>query len=196
MEQKKRLEQESLWQKSLLDCLHDMIRILAVVLLLFVFVVRIVVVSGPSMYRTLHNGDYLLVLSNVFCGDPKPGNIVVASKESFRGGEDIVKRVIATEGQTVDIDFQQGIVYVDGVALEEPYTNTPTTLPEGMTFPLVVDEGCVFLMGDNRNVSLDSRSTEIGLVDCREIVGRVFFLLLPGDSPEDPRDWSRIGGLF
>lgn len=184
------------WKASVMDCLHDLVRMLAVVLVVFVFAVRVVVVSGPSMYGTLHNGDYLLVLSNVLYRTPEAGDIVVASKENFRDGEDIVKRVIATENQTVDIDFEAGVVYVDGVALDEPYTNTKTNLREGTQFPLVVEPGCVFVMGDNRNSSLDSRSDEIGLIDCRELVGRVIFLAVPGSNPNDPRDWSRVGGLL
>ena len=195
MEQDKKPEQKENWRKTLLDCLHDMVRLLGVVVLVFVFGVRVVIVSGPSMDRTLHDGDYLLVLSNTLYRNPKAGDIVVASKKSFRDGEDIVKRIIATEHQIVDIDFENGIVYVDGVALDEPYINTPTNLREGMQFPLVVEEGCVFVLGDNRNNSMDSRSTEIGLIRCREITGKVFFLALPGGNSEEPRDWSRIGGL-
>ena len=96
----------------------------------------------------------------------------------------------------MDIDFVAGLVYVDGVALDEPYTLTPTTLYEGMQFPLVVDEGCVFVMGDNRNESKDSRSPDIGLLDEREILGRAVFLFLPGtDKNTQPRDFSRIGVL-
>jgi signal peptidase I len=98
----------------------------------------------------------------------------------------------------VDIDFRAGIVYVDGVALEEEYTYTPTHLSEGMEFPLVVEEGCLFLMGDNRGDSRDSRAPEIGLVDEREILGRAVFLLMPGTGTGEytvERDMGRIGGL-
>lgn len=173
--------------------LHDIVYLLAVVILLFVFAFRVAVVSGPSMYHTLVDGDYLLLVGNIFYRDPKPGDIIVASKSGFEGGEPIVKRVIATGGQTVDIDFDAGIVYVDGVALEEGYTYTPTNEWEGVTFPLKVDEGCVFVMGDNRNVSKDSRSPEIGLIDTREILGKAVFLFFPGDNRgQDARDFGRI----
>ena len=102
--------------------------------------------------------------------------------------------VIATEGQKVNIDFDAGIVYVDDVALDEPYTLTPTTLHEGVSFPLTVDKGCVFVLGDNRDESKDSRSPEIGLIDCREILGKAIFVLFPGDDDGDiQRDLSRIG---
>lgn len=189
-------EQKTNWRVTVMECLYDLVRMLAVILLVFVFAVRVVVVSGSSMYGTLHNGDYLLVLSNVIYRSPQQGDIVVASKASFRDGEDIVKRVIATANQTVDIDFDNGIVYVDGVALDEPYINTPTNLREGTSFPLVVEEGTIFVMGDNRNHSQDSRSDEIGLIDLREVVGRVIYLAVPGQNEGDPRDWSRIGGLL
>ena len=184
--------------QTLLDYAHDMAYVLVAVLLLFTFLMRIVVVSGDSMFDTLANGDYLLLINNPLCGELEQGDIVVASMDRFRGGEAIVKRVIATEGQTVDIDFHEGIVYVDGMALAEPYTFTQTNISEGMEFPLVVDEGCLFLMGDNRNESMDSRDPEIGLVDEREILGKAVLLLLPGEgSWKHPveRDFTRIGGL-
>lgn len=183
-------------QKGILSYLHDLVFGLAAVLLLFMLFLRMVIVSGPSMIPTLHDGDSLLLLSNVFYANPKYGDIIVASKDSFKDGEPIIKRIIATEGQTVDIDFATGIVYVDGNALDEPYINTPTNLKEGIEFPLTVSEGCVFVMGDNRNDSLDSRSTEIGLIDKREILGRALFLILPGKDPfTKERDFSRIGAL-
>ena len=184
--------------QTLLEYAHDMAYILAAVLLLFTFLVRIVVVSGDSMFDTLVDGDYLLLFNNPICGELAQGDIVVASMDRFKDGEPIVKRVIATEGQTEDIDFQEGIVYVDGTSLKEPYTFTGTNISEGMTFPLVVEEGCLFLMGDNRNESMDSRNPTIGLVDQREILGKAVFLLLPGDGTwKHPveRDFTRIGGL-
>ena len=184
--------------QSILECAHDLAYILAVVLVVFTFLMRIVVVSGDSMFDTLADGDYLLLLNNPLCGELEQGDIVVASMDRFRNGEAIVKRVIATEGQLVDIDFNAGIVYVDGEALEEAYTFTATNISEGMQFPLIVDEGCLFLMGDNRNESLDSRNPWIGLVDTREILGKAIWLIVPGDGTDDhpmKRDFGRIGGL-
>ena len=152
------------------------------------------------MTNTLKDGDYLLVLSNVFYHEPKQGDIIVASKSGFDDGKPIVKRVIATEGQTVDIDFEMGIVYVDGIALDEPYTKTPTTLQEGVTFPLVVEEDCIFVLGDNRNGSRDSRYPGIGLIHKKEVIGKVLMIFLPGTNgtdvfgnPKEPRDFRRIG---
>ena len=179
---------------NLLLYLHDIVCLLSVVLLVLLLCFRVVIVSGPSMNKTLVHGDWLVLLSNVLYDEPKQGDIVVASKESFKDGEPIIKRVIATAGQEVDIDFEAGIVYVDGVALDEPYINTPTNIREGMEFPLTVEDGCVFLMGDNRNSSKDSRSTEIGMVDCRELLGKALFLVFPGqETKENPRDFTRIG---
>ena len=181
-----------------LDYLHDVGYILVVVLRLFTFCVRVVIVSGSSMFSTLADGDCLVLLNRPLCGELEQGDIVVASMERFRDGEAIVKRVIATEGQTVDIDFHQGIVYVDGVALEEDYIYSPTNMAEGMEFPLVVKEGCLFLMGDNRMDSRDSRAPEIGQVDEREILGQVVFLMMPGTGRNEYTvDWDpgRIGGL-
>lgn len=176
--------------------LHDFVYLLAAILVLFLLVLRVIVVSGSSMKQTLVDGDYLLLISNVLYKTPQYGDVVVVSKESFDNGKPIVKRVIATEGQMVDIDFEKGIVYVDGTALDEPYTNTPTNLQEGTVFPLLVGKGCVFVMGDNRNDSKDSRDLEIGQVDTREILGRVFFLAFPGtDFGTRSRDFRRIGGV-
>ena len=102
--------------------------------------------------------------------------------------------VIATQGQIVDMDFENGIVYVDGLPLEEDYVNTPTNLDEGNVFPQIVEEGCVFVMGDNRNNSKDSRSPEIGQVDTREVLGKVALLLFPGtDGGNQERNMQRIG---
>ena len=179
---------------ELLAYLRDIVFLIACILLVFSLLFRVVVVSGPSMNRTLIDGDYILLLNNLFYGEPKRGDVIVACKESYDNGAPIIKRVIATEGQTVDIDFVEGIVYVDGVALVEPYVNTPTNQREGITFPLVVDEGCIFVMGDNRNISKDSRSNEIGLIDTREILGKALFVFFPGNDGGDlARDFSRIG---
>ena len=184
------------WQKSVLLYLHDLVYMLAGIMLVFLLLFRMVIVSGSSMYDTLRDGDWLLLISNVFYQDPEYGDIIVASKESFNDGEAIIKRVIATEGQIVDIDFDNGIVYVDGTPLDEPYTYTLTNIPEGMAFPLLVRENCVFAMGDNRNDSKDSRHPQIGLIDEREILGKAILLVFPGTGEQEnmePRDFDRIG---
>lgn len=169
--------------------------VLAVVLI-FTFVVRIVRVSGESMRETLQDQDMLVVLNNWLCGTYEPGDIVILQRDDFYGGEPIVKRVIATEGQTVDIDFDAGVVYVDGTALEEAYTREPTWTQEGTEFPLTVPQGCIFVMGDNRNDSDDSRDSALGPVDTRCVLGRALLLAVPGPTADtDQRDWSRVGIL-
>ena len=168
--------------------------VLAVVLL-FTFVVRLIGVDGHSMVPTLQDGDRLLVLNSLWDDDYQHGDIVVLRKDTFME-EPIVKRVIATEGQTVDIDFAAGNVYVDGELLEEDYINEPTYVEEWMEFPLTVPECSIFVMGDNRNHSSDSRSSDLGTVDTRYVIGRAVFLLFPGaDEDTANRDFGRIGPI-
>jgi signal peptidase I len=162
--------------------------------MVFLLLGRIVVVSGPSMMNTLIDGDYLLVIGKPFYSTPQVGDVVVVSKDTFKSGEPIIKRVIAIEGQTVQI--VENNVYVDGVLLNEAYISSQTNAPYGNQYSCVVADGCVFVMGDNRSVSKDSRSTEIGQIDCREIIGKAVFLFLPGvDEYTNKRDFSRIGGI-
>lgn len=188
-------EKEKLgWKKNLVLYLHDLIYMLIAILLVFLLLFRVIVVSGDSMYQTLWDGDYLLLLSNLFYHEPKQGDIVVISKKTFDDGTPIVKRVIATEGQTVDIDFLNGVVYVDDVPLTEPYTNSPTYDTSGTQFPLTVDENCIFVLGDNRGVSKDSRSWEIGQIDKREVLGKALYRFLPGTNHNlEARDFGRVG---
>jgi len=184
------------WKNDLRLYLHDLVMYVGIIVVVFLLVFRIIVVSGDSMNATLLDGDYLLLVSNSFYHQPKQGDVVVVSKQSFDNGAPIVKRVIATEGQIVDIDFGMGIVYVDGLPLAEAYVNTPTNRDEGMVFPILVEEGCCFVLGDNRNNSKDSRHPDIGLVDLREILGKAVFLALPGtDNDLYPRDFGRIGAI-
>lgn len=192
----KKKEEKLGWQKNTLLYVHDLMYLLVIVMLLFVLVFRIIVVSGASMKMTLLDGDYLLLLSNTFYHHPKRGDIVVISKETFDGGKPIVKRVIATEGQTVNIDFESGTVYVDGEALKEDYINALTTVDGGTPFPLTVADGCLFVMGDNRGVSKDSRYPDVGQIDRREVLGKAIFLMYPGTEDGNyPRDLSRVGAV-
>ena len=193
-ENKENSEEKTGFSGSLVMYLHDLCWMLAVVMILFLIFFRIIVVSGPSMKMTLLDGDYLLLISNLFYREPEKGDVVVVSKQDYDNGKPIVKRVIATEGQIVDMDFANGIVYVDGLPLEEDYINTPTNLDEGSVFPQIVEEDHVFVMGDNRNNSKDSRSLEIGQVDKREVLGKVALLMVPGtDHGAEARDVHRIG---
>ncbi len=144
--------------------------------LVFTFVVRLVGVIGTSMVPTLHEGDYV-VTSNLFY-KPKQGDVVILRKKVF-DDRAIVKRVIAVGGQTVNIDFDAGVVYVDGQALEEDYVNAPTYRELDFKGEITVPENCVFVLGDNRNESLDSRRSALGCVDTRYIIGRGYLVLLP-----------------
>lgn len=149
---------------------------LVIIAVLFTFILRFVGVDGDSMNPTLYDNDWLVVTAinnNINQGD------IVISTQPNAFNEPIVKRVIAKGGQTVDIDFNAGIVYVDGTALDEPYTAEPTVTMEGTSFPIVVPEGKLFLMGDNRNNSTDSRSASIGCVDERYILGVVKCRTIP-----------------
>ena len=166
--------------------------VLAVVVL-FTFVIRMIGVDGHSMVPTLQDRDRLLVLNSMLYDDYKYGDIVILRKSSFLT-EPIVKRVIATEGQTVDIDFSTGSVYVDGGLLKEDYINELTFTEEGTKFPLTVPEGSIFVMGDNRNHSNDSRDSRLGTVDSRYVIGKAVVLAFPGpDIVMGKRDYSRIG---
>ena len=188
------------WESMAL--VHDLVYLLAIVTILFTFFFRLVSVSGSSMYPTLVNRDYLVLESNFLYRNVKQGDIVVLKVDYF--DEPIVKRVIATGGQSVDIDFEQGIVYVDGVALNEDYVNEPTyksylEYGMGLDYPVEVPEGSVFVMGDNRNESADSRFAPVGCVPESQISGRALLVLLPGAQTDKEgnvtggRIWGRIG---
>ncbi|MDO4314683.1 MAG: signal peptidase I [Oscillospiraceae bacterium] len=182
--------------RGLYDWVQTLVCAVTAVVLVFAFAVRIVSVSGASMRETLQNGDMLLVLDSHLCGEYRRGDIVIFQRPDFEGGEQIVKRVIAAAGQTVDIDYGAGVVYVDGEALTEPYIREPTWLDEGLDLPVTVPEGCVFVMGDNRNESKDSRHVELGPVDTRHIIGRAVLIAVPGETAGlERREWGRVGPL-
>jgi signal peptidase I len=172
------------------DWLQCIVSAVVIGILLFVFIGRINGIEGPSMMQTLQNGDRV-ILSNLFF-TPKYGDVVFIKTDAY-GETPLVKRVIATAGQTVDINFETGIVSVDGKALTETYTNTPTNLREDFSGPVIVPPGCIFVMGDNRNDSTDSRSSNVGFVDTRVILGKVWFVLIPGAGYDGHRDFGRIG---
>ena len=189
----KEQDEEQAGGRDLYEWVQALVCSVLAVVLLFTFVIRLIGVDGHSMVPTLQDRDRLLVLNSLLYDDYQYGDIVVLRKNTFLE-EPIVKRVIATEGQTVDIDFSTGTVWVDGEQLEEDYINEKTYLEEGTEFPLTVSEGSVFVMGDNRNHSSDSRDSRLGTVDCRYIIGKAVFLAFPGpDDKTGKRDWSRIG---
>ncbi len=182
--------------RSLYEWIQALVCSVLAVVLVFTFGVRLIGVDGHSMVPTLQNADRLLVANPIFYHRYQSGDIVIIHKGAFADGEPIVKRIIATGGQTVNIDFNTGTVTVDGKKLKEDYINELTRTPEGMNFPLTVPKGSVFVMGDNRNNSSDSRNPQLGTVDTRYIIGRAFFLAFPGpDLNTGKRVFSRIGVL-
>lgn len=181
--------------RELYEWVRALVSAVTAVVLVFTFAVRMIGVDGHSMVPTLQNGDRLAVTAGLLAGTYRPGDIVVLRKDSFLD-EPIVKRVIAVGGQTVDIDFSTGSVFLDGKLLNEPYINELTFREEGTRFPLTVPEGSIFVMGDNRNHSNDSRDARLGTVDTGYVIGRAVFLLYPGpDQAGGKRDLSRIGAI-
>lgn len=163
-------------QKTVFDWCSSIMASFVVIFVIFCFLFRVVQVSGSSMLQTLKNGDWLIVSS--VGDDIRFGDIVVATSPTYDGGP-VIKRVIGVEGDEIYIDFDRGEVLVNGVVLDEPYINTPTNIRYDVEFPVTVPENCVFLMGDNRNGSLDSRSTTIGMVEEEYVLGRVITRILP-----------------
>lgn len=163
-------------KQELYDYIEIIVLSIVVAFLVFTFIGRPATVSGESMLPTLQDGDRLLI-SKLFY-KPKFGDIVVITKPNVEN-KPYIKRIIATEGQTVDIDFSAGTVAVDGVILEEPYINEATHLKETVEFPVKVPEGQVFVLGDNRNHSKDSRDTELGTFDEEYILGRCILRIFP-----------------
>lgn len=137
--------------------------------LLFTFFYRFSGVVGESMEPTLHSGDWVF-LSQMESPKPQYGDIVVISQDNAYH-ENIIKRVIATEGQIIDINYDTGDVIVNGQILDEPYINNETINSYDMSLPLMVPKGYCFVMGDNRQNSIDSRSTAIGLINNDYILG-------------------------
>ena len=173
---------------SMLEYLEILVFSLAVVLLLFTFVFRICKVSGDSMNNTLKDNESLIV-TNLFY-EPKPGDIVVFHQTGYLN-EPVVKRVIAVAGETVDIDFSTMKITVtdnEGVVrvLDEPYAfydsaakNRYNSHSTDFSFPRTIPEGSIFVIGDNRYNSLDSRFKEVDFVDVRRVLGKVVFRIAP-----------------
>ncbi len=171
--EKKKASEE---KDNIFDWIECVVFALVFCILIFTFLTRTVGVVGSSMVPTLEDKERLLISNIAYT--PKYGDIVILRKDTY-ASYPLVKRVIATEGQTIDINFDEGIVYVDNEPLQEDYTASLTYVREDFTEPVTVPEGCVFVMGDNRNKSTDSRTAEIGCVDTRYILGRVFMRITP-----------------
>ena len=166
---------------SMFDWVQSVVVAIVALAAVFTFVLRPVQVVGDSMLPTLTSGDWLLL--SAFDSTPEYGEIIVSTQPNrTSSGEPVIKRVIATAGQTVDIDFSRGTVTVDGVVLDEPYIKDTTHRSFDVDFPLIVPDGTVFVMGDNRNDSLDSRTTRIGFIDEKYILGSVKMRIFPFES--------------
>ena len=183
-------------KKEVFEWLDVVISAIIVVVIMFTFVFRVATIEGDSMQNTLYEGEKVIITD--FFYEPQINDIVVISRnaenmvgEASDNSLPIIKRIIAVEGQTVDIDFNKGLVYVDGEVIDDSYAKTPTNLcyNDGVTFPVKVPDNCVFALGDNRNDSLDSRSAKIGkngMVDTRYILGKAILRIFPFD---------KVGGL-
>lgn len=192
VEEEKPIREKLNPKKEIIEWLGVVASALIIVVILFGFVFRVAIISGDSMKNTLLNGDVVVITNLNY--EPKQGDIVVISRNADNSPKNqreengpIIKRIIATEFQNVRIDFEKGIVYVDNMALDEPYISSLTTqkydidLENGVTVP----EGCVFVLGDNRAVSLDSRNSRIGndgMIDTRYILGRAVYRVFPFDK--------------
>ncbi|MBQ3816896.1 MAG: signal peptidase I [Clostridia bacterium] len=176
--------------QEVFEWLDIIITSIITVVIIFTLVFRVATIDGPSMQNTLFSNDKVIITNLAYT--PQVGDIVVVSRNADNSVESedksdvpIIKRVIAVGGQTVDIDFESGVVSVDGVELDEPYTKTPTNVKYDLEFPVYVPQGCIFVLGDNRNESLDSRSSYIGqdgMIDTRYVLGRAVFRIFPFDK--------------
>ena len=161
---------------TLFDTVDALTGAIVAVFLIFCFLFRAVGVSGTSMLPTLLDGDWVAITG--ITTDVEYGDIVVVT-QPWERDIPIIKRVIATEGQTVYIDFENGNVYVDGKMLDEPYILEQTFTSFDMEFPLTVGEGEIFVMGDNRNGSTDSRSNLVGLIRKDYVLGKAIVRVSP-----------------
>ncbi|MGI6280168.1 MAG: signal peptidase I [Acutalibacteraceae bacterium] len=187
-------EEKNTTAQEILEWLDVLCGAIITVVIVFSLFFRVATIDGDSMKNTLINNDKVIITNLNYT--PKQGDIVVISRnvqnsveEQDNSDEPIIKRVIAVGGQTVDIDFNTATVYVDGVPLKEDYISSPTVDKYDVDFPVYVPKGSVFVLGDNRRVSLDSRSRAIGndgIVDSRYILGHAVFRFFP---------FNKIGSL-
>lgn len=165
---------KSRWLK-IFDLCSSLATAIVIIFIVFTFICRPTSVVGTSMLPTLQNGDWLITMPKT---EYVYGDIVVVTQPNVHN-EPLIKRVIATEGQKIDINFTSGQVMINNETIDEPYIADLTKTASDVTFPLVVPEGKVFVMGDNRNHSSDSRSSGVGFIDTRYILGKAQFRIMP-----------------
>ena len=162
--------------QGILEWYEALISAALVLVLIFSFFFRIIQVDGRSMVPTLTHGDKLIVWAAGYT--PQRGDVVIVDSYTVYG-KPLVKRIIAKGGDTISIDYDAGTVTVNGELLQEDYIAAPTYLGYDVQFPFTVPEGTLFVMGDNRNESLDSRSSYVGCIDERDILGKVLLCFMP-----------------
>ena len=167
--------------RAILEWGEELVIAVVLIAVVFTFVFRIITVTGTSMVPNYNDNDRVLVIGSSL--GVEQGDVVVITNVL---DEPIIKRVIATEGQTVDFDYDSKSVLVDGKVLDETQfglqngiTEQPYTSFELLDFPQTVPEGCVFVLGDNRSVSEDSRYQVVGMIDKRDILGKAIFHIFP-----------------
>lgn len=190
--------------KDAYEWIHCIIAAVILCVLLFVLAARVIDVVGPSMLPSLEEGDKIIITR--LAGDYEQGDIVVLQAKRFKR-EPIVKRIVATGGQKLTIDFADGTLSVDGKVMDEPYILERTIDRYDLMDPLYYDtygikpdedisgdavtvtvpEGCLFVMGDNRNNSSDSRVNTIAFIDERDVMGKVVFRIYP---------FEKIGAIY
>lgn len=180
MKEEDRIPHEIQNRRETYDWIQCLISALIICVIIFVFFIRVIDVNGTSMLPTLQHGNKMLVSG--FLYKPHYGDVVVFKTDSYDPNKALVKRVIAVGGDDINIDFDKGVVYVNGQPIDEPYINEITATKIDFIGPKEVPEDCVFVMGDNRNASTDSRDSRIGMVDSRLILGRVYSVLFPLDQ--------------
>ena len=180
----KKPKSENSFFDELLDWLKTICKTFIIVVLVFSYVAKTARVEGESMMPTLVDKDMLILWSLAY--QPKQGDIVACNCEGL--GKVIVKRVVATGGQQVDIDFEAGKVYVDGELFEvNGIPNITTDRESNYAYPITVPEGKYFVMGDNRQHSTDSRYERVGFIDREDILGKAVFRVFP---------FKTFGGLY
>ncbi len=160
--------------REILEWIVTILAAFAIAMLIKSFIFTIALVDGESMMPTLNNGDRLVVWRLGY--QPQRGDIIVLQQA---GKKPYIKRIIAVEGDTVDIDFNLHTVKVNGEILDENYILEPIARSGDMIFPLTVDKDCVFVLGDNRNNSTDSRFSSVGQVMDEDIMGKATIRLFP-----------------